>query len=213
MSFFARFLLSLTYKQAGVKQYIVIIIGLLFSGFTHSQTTGKQNLFAVGLFTSAHSQMITYAIVSLRDGQLIGAQVLTEQQFMYQAMGYYPSIANLGRVNLFEKNGVDSCFLYSDEDDRIVGYYCQPFTQLWKIRFYENPYEFDVRGWSQGQFKPSRYQSELILKEYGVKNVLTDYFYGDTLYKLLRDVQDPVWVETYRFISPDTTNSTNSGQP
>jgi hypothetical protein len=92
---------------------------------------------------------------------------------------------------------------------------------LWKIRFYEHPMQFDTEGWSQGQMKPSLYQNDFLYKEYGVRNVLTQYFYGDTLFKLLRDVQDPAWIESYRFASPidstassDTTaGAINTGQP
>lgn len=170
--------------------------------------------FAVGLFTSAHSQLLTYAIVTFRDGVCTGAQVLSEQQFMYQAMGYYPSLANPEKINLFEKNGVDSCFLLHNDLNKICGYYAKPFTLLWKLRFYEHPMLFDSPGWSQGQYKPSKYQMKILTEEYGVGNVLTDYFYGDSLYKILRDVQDAAWIESYKYAVPDTTSQVNSnGQP
>lgn len=182
--------------------------------FAQTQVATKRNVFAIGLFTAAHSQLVTYAIVSLRGDVMIGAQILTEQQFMYQAMGYYPSIANLQRENLFEKHGVDSCFLYENDLGKIVGYYAKPFYDLWKIRFYEHPFLFDTKGWSQGQMKPSLYQADLLRKEYGVSNVLTDYFYGDSLYKLLRNIQDPAWIESYRFAVADSSTAVNqTSQP
>jgi hypothetical protein len=68
----------------------------------HAQTGVKKTCFGIGLFTSAHSQLITYAIITLRDSNITGALIVTEQQFMYQALGYYPSIANLKRENLFQ---------------------------------------------------------------------------------------------------------------
>ncbi|MBI3133052.1 MAG: hypothetical protein HYZ14_00110 [Bacteroidetes bacterium] len=197
-----------------MRRFLIITCLFIFSNPLFSQTTGKKNYFAVGLFAGAHSAMITYAIVSFRDGAIIGAQVLTEQRFMYEAMGYYPSIVNLNKENLFEKNGVDSCFLLSNDLNKITGYYCKPFLDLWKIRFYEHPYQFDTPGWSQGQFKPSIYQMKILREEYGITNIMTDYFYGDSLYKLLRDVQDPVWVESYRFAVKDTSvTATNTGKP
>ncbi|MBL7898703.1 MAG: hypothetical protein JNJ99_09225 [Crocinitomicaceae bacterium] len=197
-----------------MRSLLTIILISFYIPFSVAQTTGKKNYFAVGLFAGAHSSMITYAVVSYRDGQFLGAQVLTEQQFMYQALGYYPSIANINKENLFAKNGVDSCFLIKNDLNKIVGYYNKPFWDLWKIRFYENPIQFDMRGWSQGQYKPSIYQMKILKESYGVNNVLTDYFYGDTLYKLLRDVQNPVWVESYKFAEADTsTTANNTGQP
>jgi hypothetical protein len=197
-----------------VRSLLTIILIVSFTSFSGAQTTGKRNYFAVGLFAGAHSTMITYALVSFRDGQFLGAQVLTEQQFMFQALGYYPSIANINKENLFAKNGVDSCFLIKNDLNKIIGYYNKPFWDLWKIRFYENPIQFDQRGWSQGQYKPSIYQMKILKESYGINNVLTDYFYGDTLFKLLRDVQNPAWVESYKFAEPDTsTTANNTGQP
>ncbi|MBK9193083.1 MAG: hypothetical protein IPM77_17175 [Crocinitomicaceae bacterium] len=109
---------------------------------------------------------------------------------------------------------MDSCFLIKNDLNKIVGYYNKPFWDLWKIRFYENPIQFDMRGWSQGQYKPSVYQMKILKESYGINNVLTDYFYGDSLYKLLRDVQNPVWVESYKFAEADTsTTANNTGQP
>jgi hypothetical protein len=203
-----------------VRYLLAIVLALTINCNLQAQTGVKQTVFGIGLFTGAHSELITYAIITLRDSIITGAQIVTEQQFMYQAMGYYPSIANIKKENLFLKNGVDSCFLISNDLDKIVGYYAKPFYDLWRIRFYEHPMLFDTPGWSQGRIKPSRFQMEFLLKEYGIRNVLTEYFYGDMLYKLLRDVQDPVWVANYRFAAPDTTGtsdtttaSSNTGQP
>lgn len=198
-----------------MKYIYIIILTILLSGNTQAQATGvKKTVFAIGLFTGSYSQLITYAVIVLRDSTIAGVQILTEEQFMYQAMGHYPSIANIKRENLFQKHGVDSCFLIQDEYGKIVGYYAKPFYDLWRIRFYEHPMMFDTPGWSQGRIKPSLYQANFLYKEYGVINVLTQYFYGDSLFKLLRDVQDPAWIETYRFVSPDTSATTNNtGQP
>ncbi|MBK9591250.1 MAG: hypothetical protein IPO32_07035 [Crocinitomicaceae bacterium] len=204
-----------------MRHLFTAILTLALTCNLQAQGGVKKTCFGIGLFTSAHSQLITYAIITLRDSTITGALIVTEQQFMYQAMGYYPSLANMKRENLFQKYGVDSCFLVSDELDNIIGYYAKPFYDLWKIRFYEHPMYFDTEGWSQGQMKPSRYQSDFLYKEYGVSNVLTQYFYGDTLFKLLRDVQDPAWIESYRFAAPvdstassDTTaGAINTGQP
>ena len=163
---------------------------------------GKRTVLAVGLFTGAHSSVPTYAFINISGEHITGAQVVTEQRFMYVAMGYWPSPnVNPKKENLFAKNNVDSCFLIMNEYDKIDGYYAKPFYNLWKIRFYESPYVYETRGWSQGRIKPSLYQSQFIEKNYGVNNVLTEYFYGDSLFKLLRDVQDNSWVNTYKFVS------------
>lgn len=199
-------------KQTG--HIILIVIGILCLSVSanvgptsYPVNQGKRTVFAIGLFTGSHSSVPTYAFITFSGNSVVGSEVIREQRFMYSALGHWPSPANPDRVNLFEEYNVDSCFLLVDEDQRVNGYYCKPFADLWKIRFYESPYEYDTRGWSQGQYKPSRFQMEFLQKEYGVSNVLTDYFYGDSLFKLLRDVQSDVWVNKYKFVQ-DSTKST-----
>jgi len=164
---------------------------------------GKKNHLAIGLFVGAHSSILTYAFVSTRDGKIIGAQTVRRQMFMYTALGHWPSLVNPKRENLLLKNGIDTAFLVKNEYDEIIDSYCPSFDQLWKVRFYEHPYEYDLEGWSHGQYKPSAAQIEFLASEYGVKNVLTDYIYGDNLYKLLRDVRNQAWISKYRALPRD----------
>lgn len=165
----------------------------------------KRTVLAIGLFTGAHSSMLSFAFVTLRGDQIIASRPVRREVFMYTALGHWPGIVNLERENLFQKFGVDSCFLVYDEYGKVSGWYAKPFQDLWKIRFYEHPYDYDQPGWSQGRIKPSLYQMKFIKQRYGVKNVLTEYFYGDTLYKLLRDVQNPSWISLYKTASNDST--------
>ncbi|MEX1002662.1 MAG: hypothetical protein WDZ35_11150 [Crocinitomicaceae bacterium] len=161
--------------------------------------------FAIGFFTSGHSQMITYAMITVYKGQIISAEVVRKDRFIYTALGHWPHPINPDRENLFEKHGVDSCFLLKNEQGKVVGYYAKPFQHLWKVRFYEHPYAYDSQGWSQGQYTPSIAQKEFLRREYGVRNILTEYIYGDSLFKLLRDVQSPAWISRYKTASQDTT--------
>ncbi len=162
--------------------------------------------FAIGLFTGQNSQLITFAFIKTLNGKVTGAEIVRKDRFIYSALGHWPSLANVKRENLFEKYQVDSCLLLKSESNKVLGYYAPVFNELWKLKFYEHPLQFDTPGWSQGQYKPSLYQKEFLQKEYGVRNVLTDYIYGDSLFKLLRDVQSPSWIDEYRSVSKDTTN-------
>jgi hypothetical protein len=184
----------------------ILLIALLLGGLNSNAQNLRKTYFAIGLFTGAHSQLITYAFIHTVNGQVSGAEVVRKDRFVYSALGHWPSSANIKKENLFEKFKVDSCFLLKSESNKVLGYYAPVFEQLWKIKFYEHPFNFDSEGWSQGQYKPSLYQKEFLQKEYGVKNVLTDYIYGDSLFKLLKDVQNPVWVAKYRFVTKDTTS-------
>lgn len=196
----------------------------------------RSTYYAIGFWTAAHSQMITYATVTIFQDKIIGARIISKDQFIYSALGHWPNAANPDRINLFEKHGVDNVFLLKNhicpEADscardstcgellfcpdsnpcKVSSYYAYPFDELWKIKFYEHPYDFDRPGWSQGQYWPSIYQKEFLRQEYGLNNISTDYIYGDTLFKLLKDVQDPSWIVSYRTASSDTSGTTSTVQ-
>ena len=166
--------------------------------------SGKQFQLAIGLFAGANSSIVTYAFVTTYNGKITGAEVIRKQRFMYVAMGHWPSYVNIKRENLFLKNDIDSCFLVEDDYGKIVNYYCPIFDSLWKIRFMEHPIAYDLAGWSHGQYKPSQKQIEYLSTEYGIQNILTDYIYGDNLFKLLRDMGSREWVDNYTSIAKDT---------
>lgn len=156
---------------------------------------------AIGFFSGAHSSLITYAFISTRGDKVIGAQVVRKEMFMYSALGHWPSFVNPQRENLFLKNGIDSCFLLTDEYEKVVDYYCPPFNELWKIRFREHPYNQGLTGWGQDEYKPSVAQLVYLEEKYGIKNILTEYIYGDSLFELLRNVQDIGWIKNYKTIT------------
>jgi hypothetical protein len=83
--------------------------------------------------------------------------------------------------------------------NKINGYYVKPFKNLWRIRYKTHPTSYDApNGWSQEYYKPSQRQSKYIYDTYGVTNVKTQFFYGDSLYKVLRDIQNPDWISLYQ---------------
>jgi hypothetical protein len=185
---------------------IISLFFLLLNSSALDAQELRKTHFALGFFTSAHSQMISFAYVTTFKGRIVSSQIIRPERFIYTALGYWPNpVLNPDRENLFLKNGVDSCFLLMDDLDKIIGYYAKPFQFLWKIRFYEHPYDFDRPGWSQGQYVPSIYQKDFLKREYGLDNILTDYIYGDSVFKLLRNVQNPGWIINYRTASHDST--------
>lgn len=192
--------------------YILLSILLIVVPVGFSQNPNK-TYFAIGFFTSSHSQLITYAFVKTLNGRVVGAEVIRKDRFIYSALGYWPSDANPDKEDLFLKHNVDSVFLVYNERNKVVGYYEKPFEELWKIRFKEHPFAYDEYGWSQGLYKPSKAQEEFIKHEYGVSNILTDYIYGDSVFKLLQNVQTPAWVSAYRtatIIDSTATDTTSS---
>lgn len=181
----------------------ILIFILVFHSNGLTQTNyAKKYYFAVGLFIGPHSSIITYAIITESGGKIIGTQILREQSFMYYIMGYWPTKANPERLNLFIENEVDSCFLVKNSSNKISGYFVKPFYDLWRIKYKIHPINYDVSGgWSQEYYKPSPIQAKYIYKYYGCPNVKTNYIYGDSLYKLLRDIQKSDWQIMYQTLN------------
>lgn len=162
------------------------------------QPAVKQTHLAVGLMVSTNSDLLTFAFLSKRGDQIVSVQNVNRQVFMYTAMGYYPGIVNMNRENLFTKNGVDSCFLVKDDFNRISNYYAPALDSLWKLRYREHPLAYDEYGWSSEPYKPAYNQMVYLDSVYGIKNVLTDYIYGEDLYRLLRDITRSDWISHYK---------------
>lgn len=163
-----------------------------------TNNASKKHHFAVGIIMGPNSQLLTYSMVTTLNKKIIGSQPMTEQRFMYYIMGNWPCIANPKRENLLEKNGVDSCFLTVNYSNKINGYIIPPFKNLWRVRYKLHPLSHKApKGWSQEYYKPSQRQAKYIYDTYGVANVKTNVFFGDSLYKILKDIQNPDWVTLY----------------
>ena len=166
------------------------------SSLTYGQ---KKNYFGVGIVASANSAVLSYAIVTKTGDTYLGTQLISEQFFMYFALGYWPSKANPNRENLFKKNNIENCYLTYSESGKVNGYYNGPFQELWKLRYQNHPQNRDApSGWSQGHYKPSIAQAQYLHKEYGILHINTHYFIGESLFRLLRDVQNPDWINMYQ---------------
>jgi hypothetical protein len=53
-------------------------------------------------------------------------------------------------------------------------------------------------GWSSNLYKPSLKQEKFLYDNYGVGNIDGDFFLDTAFWKLLNDVQDPVWIQNYK---------------
>ncbi len=121
--------------------------------------------------------------------------LLTQDAFMYQAVGKQKSLGNPQKINLFEK--------YQIKNPNIV-------SSLWKLRYTENPnqqlgdylghtYNKANLGWSQNDsipFLPTNAQM-IILREFGIDR-FSDYIYDEKAFRLLNAMEDPEWVKAYK---------------
>ena len=92
--------------------------------------------------------------------------------------------------------------LFCKATDRPLDYL--KLFDLWALRYNRNPYcpidctpaeNMLVEGFGQHQFRPSWPQIK-ILQKYGI-TYINDFFYGENLFELLSDFQNPDWREKY----------------
>jgi hypothetical protein len=171
---------------------------------------GVQNLdapknnasFGVRISIGANSEV--YNLVGIRynlDGSIRERRFLSKDDFIRYASGFWPSLYNNAKVDLFEKNGVEGGMIFIDSLNKKIPY-CPVLDSLWKIRFDRNPFGRTYEdGWSQGKFKPSLKQELFLLKNYGVKYLDTEYIVDTSFWKLLKDMQSPDWVLEYKNVN------------
>jgi hypothetical protein len=175
-----------------------IVVAMLFTVALPCLAQNR-NQFAIGLVPNANNGLISFAIMTKIGENYITAQHLSRQQFMYFSLGYWPSKANIEKVNLYAKYDIKGVELTYDDFGKVNGYTCGPIDQLWRIKYQHHPMFRDrPAGWSQSPYSPSESQAKYLFETYGVLNVNTHYFVGEKLFQLLKDIQDPNWVAAYQ---------------
>ncbi|HMQ77184.1 MAG TPA: hypothetical protein PKE21_14040 [Flavobacteriales bacterium] len=157
--------------------------------------------FGISLATSLNSQLLSCFVVKVFEGEVIGTEPVTRDQFLQQVRGLVPSKANPQSADLFAEHGVDACQVQLAEDGRRIVPYCEVLDDLWKLRFWEYPLHVQDgqrvgKGWAEQPLNPSPRQM-LLLSNYGLRHP-TDLCHGEAMFRLLRDVSDPEWVDNYR---------------
>jgi len=177
---------------------------LFIPALTEAQPLAQQPLypatwtFGVSLATGQHSQLYSLFLVKEHGLQVLSTEPITREQFVLQAQGAVPSKANGAGENLFKRYGVDIC-VHPDSTRTLPD--CWVFDELWKLRFWEYPFQpkqgmHPGRGWSEKREAPSPRQM-LLLSDYGILH-LTGLARGENAFRLLRDVTDSAWVDNYR---------------
>lgn len=137
--------------------------------------------FAMSLIAGANSSPVTFGILRQAPDSTKTFNYLRKDSFMRQVTAAERSKANPDKINFLEEYEIDPAI----------------FDVLWKLKYSEYPYDnSDEKGWGSSKGIPSKGQFEM-LEEFGVGKV-SDYFYGENLFKLLMKINDPIWVQTYK---------------
>ena len=207
--YFAYFIMKFKFEIGYTISVIAICFGMIFYNFTKNNNQLEmpgfvEYHFAFNINSSHNSGLINYAVVGVRDGKIVSKKPMELKTFLLQAMGKQTSAANFENIDLFAAHNLSDCFY---KYDSISDDYSECFTleDLWTLRYSRNPIcpvgcipapGMKIDGWSQGKFHPSWPQIQ-ILQEYGVIQD-SDFFYGENMFKLFQDVENPDWIDKYK---------------
>ena len=154
--------------------------------------------FGVCVSYQATGKITTYIAYLNDGGRLSSRKTILEDEFVKFASGFWPSIYNPTRENIFEKEGL-FCKVIVDETTKKQYPICAPMDSLWKLRFATYPFTGIIAdGWSGKNYRPSSEQEQFLHKEFGIYNIDHDFFVDTSFWKIMRSVNDPEWINLYK---------------
>ncbi len=198
-----------------IKKIIVIFLGLLLfsegiaqvNTFGEETGTEKEWFFALRLMPNLNGNLIQTAIIRQDPDMKKDIQFVPLDDWIRQIVGIEISKANPEKENLIRKYNVFDIPGEKDNED-IKKYTLERtkviLTNLWRLKYSEypffNPEMNREKGWAKNPdskitWMPSESQIQL-LKPYGINN-LSDFFIGEHLFDLLRDVTNRDWQNRY----------------
>ena len=192
-----------------MKRFLYIFIFVLNSLFSNHYSFLFKPLpickshLAISISPSYNSQYVNYAIVTEFNGEIIKKRFISGSEFIRIGMGKQPSKANNSGENIFKKFQIKDC-LYKYDSSQCLKTPDLKLIDLWALRYNRNPYcppdctpakDMLVEGFGQHKYRPSWPQIQ-ILQKYGI-TYINDFFYGENLFQLLADFQNPEWRNNY----------------
>lgn len=196
---------------------MLIITTTLLTSFKENNANDIKYYLAFRINPSPGTGVVTYAMIGVDTitKKIVKNEFMTESNFVMYCKGIYKSKANPTKINYFEEYEIDCGLMLDDpimKGGRIVQDtmheemkpLCLPIYDIWKLKYSIHPtygrgasvVPDEDKGWATTRYRPSHKQT-LALQFYGVNNV-DDFFYGDGMFKLFKDMQDDEWVETYK---------------
>jgi hypothetical protein len=179
-------------------KHIRLIICWLFCASVVPAPPQPRAVFGVRIAFQANSEMTTFVCFLDQGYALSHKRILSKTEFIQIASGKWPSIYNPERINYFEERQLN-CGMFRDTFELKEHPECIPFDSLWKIRFSTYPFRSSGEmGWSSKLYRPSEKQESFLYHNYNVRSIDENFFLDTNFWKLLSDVQDPVWISNYK---------------
>lgn len=154
--------------------------------------------FGFSLNPTAQGELAALFIYTVHNGAVVTNIPMRPEFFILQASGLMESKANLEGVDLFDQHGITNCGAWMEDGSVRSNFACTILQDIWKLRYRNGMGAQPGEGWAGEEFRPSERQ-QIILQHYrqpGYDHWHGPYFGADA-FRLLRDMQDPAWVQTY----------------
>jgi len=136
-----------------------------------------------------------FALIYYKDGRLASIQPVTTDRLIKVGTGKWPIPGTRKFHDFFAQQNM---YVFPEDSQEVFNIKAS-IDSLWKVRFAAHPFDHAKGdGWSQGDYRPSLKQQEYIFNRYGVRGYDQDYFVDSSFFKLMKDVQDPEWIEQYK---------------
>lgn len=155
--------------------------------------------FGFSLNPTAQGDLHALFIYTVMDGKVLGSVPMRSDFFVLQASGMMESVANLESIDLFDASGIVECGAWTADGAVAANLKCSPLLDIWKLRYRSGMGMQPGEGWAAEEYRPSDRQ-QVILQFYR-STEHDDWhgpYYGKDAFRLLRDMQDPAWVGTYK---------------
>ena len=184
----------------------LLILTYLFSdvyALEYKSLVDLKSHLAISINPNCNSQYVNYAIITESNGKVVKTRFISGSEFIRIGMGKQPSKANNSGENIFKKFQIKDC-LYKYDSSQCLKTPDLKLFDLWALRYNRNPFcppdctpakDMLVDGFGQHKFRPSWPQIQ-ILQRYGI-TYINDFFYGENLFQLLADFQNPEWRNNY----------------
>ena len=196
------------------KIFILILLTFSLSGiyaqvntFGGETKTEKEWFFALRLMPNLSGGLIQTAVVKPKTEDGYEIQFIPQNNWIRQVIGLETSKANPNKENLVKKYHVFE--IAGGTNDKNLNELTKEklklvLNNLWRLKYSEypffNPEMNQEKGWAKNPddkitWMPSESQIHL-LKPYGINN-LSDFFVGEHLFDLLKDVMNRDWQNRY----------------
>ncbi len=176
----------------------ILIAGTFFHWSAPSSMAQARYEFGFSLNPTAQGALSALFIYTVFEGVVVNSVPMRTQPFILQASGLMESKANLESIDLFDQYGIQDCGVWADKTGHQANLECSPILELWKLRYQNGMGAQPGLGWAAEEFRPSIRQ-QIILQLYRPPEYEHWHgpYFGEDAFRLLRDMQDPAWVETY----------------